>query len=77
MRERRDGPRLAAEPLDVLGVGGVLLVQDLQRDLAAEQAVVRPIDARHAAAADELLEPQRSENVADHRGVARPPARLA
>ncbi len=56
MRERCDGPRLVTETPDVLGVTGVLLVQDLQRDLAVEQPVVCPIDARHAAAADERLE---------------------
>ena len=56
VRERGDRARLAAEALDVVGVGEILLVEDLQRDLAVEQAVVRPEDARHAAGADELLE---------------------
>ena len=56
MRERRDRARLAAEPLDIVLVGGVLVVEDLQRDLAVEQPVVRAVDARHATGADELLE---------------------
>ena len=56
MRELGDRARLAAEALDVLVVVGELLVQHLQRDVALEQPVVRPVDARHAAGADELLE---------------------
>ena len=52
----RDGARLAAEALDVVVVPRELLVQDLQRDRPFEQAVVRAVDARHAARADELLE---------------------
>ena len=56
VRELRDRARLAAETLDVVGVGGELLVQHLQRDVTLEQPVVSPVDARHAACADELLE---------------------
>ena len=56
MRERGDGPRLAAEPLDLRLVRAVVLVQHLQRDLAGEQPVVRPVDARHSSGPDELLE---------------------
>ena len=58
---------LVAEALDVVVVRAELLVQDLERDVALEQAVVRPIDARHAARADELLElvPVRDQ-LADH-----------
>ena len=54
--ELGDGARLAAEALDVLRVGRVLLVEHLDRDLAAENPVARAVDARHAAPADELLE---------------------
>ncbi len=54
--ELRDRARLAAEALDVVLVPGVLLVQDLQRDGPLEQPIVRAIDVRHAARADELLE---------------------
>ena len=61
--------RLAAEALDVVVVARVVLVQDLDRDVALEQPVVRPVDARHAAGADELLElvPVR-DHLADHHG---------
>ena len=40
VRERGHRPRLAPKPLDVVGVVGVLLVQDLERDVPVEQAVV-------------------------------------
>ncbi len=56
MRKGGDGARLAPETLDVAVIARVLLVQHLQRDGASEQAVVRPVDARHASGADELLE---------------------
>jgi len=56
VRERRDSARLAPKALDVLLVVGVLLVEDLQGDLALEQPVVGPVDARHAAGPHELLE---------------------
>jgi hypothetical protein len=56
VRELGDRPGLPAEALEVLGVLAVALVEDLQRDLALEQAVVRAVDRRHSAAADELLE---------------------
>ena len=56
VRELRDRAGLAAEALDRVRVAPVDVVQDLQRHLALEQAVVRPVDARHAARADELLE---------------------
>ena len=45
MRELRDGARLAAEALDVVLVAAVLVVQDLQRDVALEQRVERAVDA--------------------------------
>ena len=56
VRQPRDRPRLAAEALEVLGVGGVVLVKDLDRDAPFELAVVRPEDGRHAAGSHELLE---------------------
>jgi hypothetical protein len=56
VRELRDGARLAAEALDVVAVAGELLVQHLERDVALEQLVVRAVDARHAAGADEFLQ---------------------
>ena len=65
--EPRDGARLAAEPLDVLRIVREALVQDLDRDQPAELAVARPVDARHAARAAQLLQlvPPR-EQLADH-----------
>ena len=52
----RNRARFALEPLDELVVARVLGVEDLQRDVPLEQAVVRSIDARHAAVSDELLD---------------------
>ena len=54
--ELGDRARLAAKALDVLLVGGELLVEDLDRDRAVEQAVVGLPDAGHPAASDELEE---------------------
>ena len=67
MSELRDRASLAAEAFDVGVVARELLVEDLQRNGAFEQLVVRPIDARHATRADELLElvPARNQ-FADH-----------
>jgi hypothetical protein len=42
--------RLAPEPLDELDVVRVALVEDLDRDLAAELLVLGEPDVRHAAA---------------------------
>ena len=56
MGELGDGAGLPLEALDEVVVGRVLLVQDLQGDVSLEQRVVRPVDARHAARPDELLE---------------------
>ena len=56
MRELGDRPRLPAEAFDRVVVRRVRRVQDLQRDAALEQAVGRPVDARHPAGADELLQ---------------------
>ena len=54
-----------------------LLVQDLQRDVALEQRVEGAVDARHAAAADELLElvPVRDELLHSHRNLPFPTSR--
>ena len=54
--ELGDRARLALEALDEVLVGGVPLVQDLQRDVALEQRVLRLVDARHPAVSDELLD---------------------
>jgi hypothetical protein len=49
--------RLAPEPLDELLVARVALVQDLDRDAAAELSVLRQPDVGHAARAELPLEP--------------------
>ena len=76
MRELGDRARLPAEALDVLRVGRVLLVEHLDGDFAAEDPVACPVDAGHAALADELLElVPLLQDVPDHQtGRVGPPA---
>src|SRR5204863_8055048 len=65
--ELRAGAWFPLEPFDEVSVARVLLVEDLQRDVALEQRVVRPVDARHPARPDELLELVAVRNpLADH-----------
>ena len=72
MRELRDRARLAPEALDVLRVVAVVGVQHLQRDVPLEQLVVRLVDARHAARADELEHlVALGDHVTDHRVAPR------
>ena len=52
MVQRRERLRLALEPRQAFGVGGERVRQDLDRDLAAERRVRRPIHLPHAAFAD-------------------------
>ncbi len=52
VREARGARGLAAEALDELLVFGEAVVQQLDRDLAAEQLVAREVDVGHAAGAD-------------------------
>src|SRR5205085_9852095 len=52
MVELRDGARLAAEALQLIGVGGDLTVHELDRDGPFEDRVEGPVDGRHATAAD-------------------------
>ena len=54
--ELRHGAGFALEALDEVVVFVVLLVQDLQRHVALEERVVSPVDAGHAAVADDLLQ---------------------
>ena len=49
----RDRLRLAAEALAAARVGGDVVGDDLQRDVAIEAGVVGPVDLAHAAGADE------------------------
>ena len=52
MGERRGRLRLALEPPKALGVLGELRRQHLDRDVAAEAGVARPVHLAHAARAD-------------------------
>ena len=52
MIQRRERLRLALEPRQAFGVGGERVRQDLDRDLAAERRVRRPIHLAHPAFAD-------------------------
>ena len=52
MIQRRERLRLALEPRQAFGVRGERVRQDLDRDLAAQRRVRRPIDLPHAAFAD-------------------------
>ena len=54
--EARRALRLAAEALDELLVGGVPLVQQLQRDLPAELLVLGEVDVGHPARAELALD---------------------
>ena len=57
VRELGHGARLAPEALELVGVGRDLAVHQLDRDLALERLVERPVDGRHAAGADPGLQP--------------------
>ena len=52
VREDGGGAGLAQEALARRGVAGVLGAHELQRDVAAEDAVARPVDDAHAARAE-------------------------
>ena len=56
MREAGGGPRLAGEALDVGGIGGERVGDDLDRDPAPEPLVGGAPDDRHAARADDPLQ---------------------
>ena len=69
--ERREELRFAVEARQPLRVGGEGLGQDLERDVAAELRVARPVDLTHAPRADEattLNDP--SEQPTSDAGVA-------
>ncbi len=75
MRERRGVLRLAAEPFDELLVARVPVVQDLDRDPAAELLVLGEVDVRHPAGAElahdlvATVEECSDERVRDGHGV--------
>ena len=52
MRERRDRLRLPLEAGERVGVGGEALREDLDRDVAVEPRVARPVDLPHPARAE-------------------------
>jgi hypothetical protein len=57
VRELRDGSRLPAEALELVGVARHLPVQELDRHAALEVDVEGPIDRRHPSRADLGVEP--------------------
>ena len=52
MRERGDGLGLALESGERFGVAGELVGQDLDRDVALQPRVARPVDLAHPARAE-------------------------
>ena len=56
MRQTSDGSCLAPEPLQLVGIGRHLAVHQLDRDLALERLVERPVHRRHAARGDPRFE---------------------
>ena len=52
MRQRRDRLRFALEPRERVGIGGDGLGQDLDRDVAIELPVPRPVHLPHPARAE-------------------------
>ena len=59
--ERGDGERLARESLAAIGIGRGDIGQDLQRDLAPEPQIARPIDFAHPADAEQRHDFVRTE----------------
>jgi len=64
MRQRRHRLGLAPEALQSAGVIGQLRRQYLDRDVAIQARVARPIDLSHAAGAEQLLDLVVGETVA-------------
>ncbi len=56
VRQLGDGPGLASEALELVGVGGNLAVHQLDRHLPLERRVERAVDRRHSARADPRLQ---------------------
>ncbi len=57
VRELGDSSRLAPEALELAAVLGNLLVHQLDRDLALQPLVERPVDGRHATGSEPFLKP--------------------
>ena len=57
VRELRDGARLAAEALELVGLGRDVAVHELDRDAALQRGVEGAVDRRHAARAHLGIEP--------------------
>ena len=68
VHQLRGGQRLAPEARDEPVVLGEVLGQQLHGDLALEHAVERPVDGRHPAGAEALVEPVAARDLhAEHR----------
>ena len=63
------GAGLAPEPLQALGILGILLGQELQGDAAAEAGVLGLVDDPHAAAAQWLQDAVVGDGLADRDGT--------
>ncbi len=68
MVERGESPRLALQPREPVGVRRELRREDLDRDLAAEPRVMRPIDLAHPARAQGREDLVRAEPRAGFQG---------
>ena len=62
MVQGRDGPRLALEAGQAIGVLGDLVGEDLDRDLAAQAGVAGAVDLPHAAGPEEVDDLVRPES---------------
>lgn len=52
MRERGEQLRFALEPREAIGIGRLQVGEDLQRDVAAEPVIARPVNLTHPAGAE-------------------------
>ena len=66
MVQGRCGARLSAKSIQRLMIGGVLIGEELQGDVAAESSVFGPVDHTHAAAAERIENSIMLDGAADH-----------